>query len=381
MLNFFDKVIKNIDKLDSYSIREQFSRMVKEMRFFETVFQTLDEGVLVISSDGRLLYANHAAEKFTSISLSKSRDKLISKIMPDWDWPTLLGENEYASGWLRKAEREIEIAYPEPRILSVSILPSENNITVAIIRDVTSEREREASVLESGRTDAVRELASGVAHEIGNPLNALSLNLQLLAREFKKEQDSERRDRLLADIDVALNQVKRISGINKSFLKALRPIKPNLMPGNLSDPLKQTLAELKTQLENRSIHVTLDLPSALPPVMVDGEQMQQVFFNLIKNALEVTKDGSEIEIGLSSNDNFVVASFRDSGTGMDGEKLASLFEPYKTSKNSGNGLGLMVSRRIVRAHGGDIDVESKEGVGTRFIVSIPRIEKRVRRLA
>ena len=380
MLNFFDKVIKNINKLDAISIREQFARMVKEMRFFETVFQTLDEGVLVISSDGRLLYANNAAEKLTSISLSKSRDKLIAKIMPDWDWASLLGENTTSEGWLRKAEREIEVAYPEPKLLSISILPSEENITVAIIRDITSEREREASVLESGRTDAVRELASGVAHEIGNPLNALSLNLQLLQREFKKEPDKNRRERLLADIDVALSQVKRISGINKGFLNALRPIKPNLVPGNLADPLKGTLAELKTQLENRSIHITVNLPSALPSVMIDSAQIQQVFFNLIKNALEVVKDGSEIEIELSSDDNFVVATFRDSGTGMDGETLASLFEPYKTSKDSGNGLGLMVSRRIVRAHGGEIDVESKEGVGTRFIVSIPRIEKRVRRL-
>jgi PAS domain S-box-containing protein len=380
MLNFFDKVIKNIDKLDSFSIREQFARMVKEMRFFETVFQTLDEGVLVISSDGRLLYANHAAEKLTSITLSKSRDKLIAKIMPDWDWVSLLGENTNTDGWLRKAEREIEIAYPEPKILSISVLPSEENITVAIIRDVTTEREREASVLESGRADAVRELASGVAHEIGNPLNALSLNLQLLAREFKKEPDKERRDRLLADIDIALNQVKRISGINQGFLNALRPIKPNLIPGNLADPLKCTLAELKTQLENRSIHVMVNLPSALPSVMIDSAQIQQVFFNLIKNALEVIKDGSEIEIALSSDDDYVFASFRDSGSGMDGETLAALFEPYKTSKKSGNGLGLMVSRRIVRAHGGEIDVESKEGVGTRFIVSIPRIEKRVRRL-
>jgi signal transduction histidine kinase len=245
---------------------------------------------------------------------------------------------------------------------------------------VTSEREREASVLESGRTDAVRDLASGVAHEIGNPLNALSLNLQLLAREFKKEADSEKRERLLTDIEVALNQVKRISAINKGFLNALRPIKPNLVPGNLADPLKRTLAEMKTQLENRSIHVTVDLPSALPSVMIDSDQLQQVFFNLIKNALEVMKDGSDIEIALSSDDNYVVASFRDSGSGMDGETLAGLFEPYKTSKDSGNGLGLMVSKRIVKAHGGEIDVESKEGVGTRFIVSIPRIEKRVRRL-
>ena len=108
--------------------------------------------------------------------------------------------------------------------------------------------------------------------------------------------------------------------------------------------------------------------------------MEQVFFNLVKNALEAMKDGGELAIALDSDDDAVTVSFRDSGSGMPPAAVAALFEPYRTTKRAGTGLGLMLSRRIVRAHGGEIDVESKEGAGTKFTVRIPRLEKRVRRL-
>ena len=108
--------------------------------------------------------------------------------------------------------------------------------------------------------------------------------------------------------------------------------------------------------------------------------MEQVFFNLIKNALEAMKDGGELAITLNADDESVSVAIRDTGAGMPPSALAALFEPSRTTKQNGTGLGLMLSRRIVRAHGGDIDVESKEGVGTKFTVTLPRLEKRVRRL-
>jgi signal transduction histidine kinase len=108
--------------------------------------------------------------------------------------------------------------------------------------------------------------------------------------------------------------------------------------------------------------------------------MEQVFFNLVKNALEAMKDGGALTIDLAADDHDVRIAFHDNGTGMDAAALAALFEPYRTTKTHGTGLGLMVCRRIVRAHGGEIDVESKPGVGTTFTVRLPRLEKRVRRL-
>jgi signal transduction histidine kinase len=138
---------------------------------------------------------------------------------------------------------------------------------------------------------------------------------------------------------------------------------------------------LKQQFEERRIKVTLDIPSSLPAVAIDSDRMEQVFFNLIKNAMEAMKDSGSIDIDLGSDDKDVTVSFRDTGTGMTTEQLTHLFEPYHTSKKGGNGLGLMVTARIVQEHGGTISAESKVGMGTTFIVKIPRIERRVRRLS
>lgn len=379
MKKFFSKVADRIEKLDAADRKRQFKVLAEQIGFFESVFNTLSEGVLVVDAEGRLLYSNAAAERLAAVPLSSGHGKSIHDLLPDWSWNHLLHPPTTGAGWARKASCEIELLYPEHRILELGALPN-GDAVVVIVRDVTAEHARAEDARENERTDAVKDLAAGLAHEIGNPLNALSLDLQLLAREFRDEPDAARRERLLADIATARNEIQRIVDINRGFLAAMRPVHPVLVLGSLADPLRDTLAALKSQIENRQIRVTLDLPPALPPVALDRAQMEQVFFNLVKNALEAIKDGAEIAIALDADDDAVSVSFRDTGRGMDAATLATLFEPYRTTKRGGTGLGLMISRRIVRAHGGDIDVESKEGEGTRFTVRIPRFEKRVRRL-
>ena len=376
---FFSKVVDRIDKLDSADRRRQFKALADEIGFLESVFNTLSEGILVVDAQGILIHSNAAAERLTACPLSKGRGKAVRDLLPNWEWNHLLHPSVEGKGWARKVTSEIELAYPEHRILELGALPN-GDAVVVIIRDVTSTYARMADERENERTDAIKDLAAGLAHEIGNPLNALSLILQLMAREFRREPDPERRERLLADVATAQNEIKRIADINRGFLNAMRPIRPNLVPASLADPLKDTLKTMKTLIEDRRIRVLLDLPPVLPPACLDCAQMEQVFFNLIKNALEAMKDGGELAITLDSDDDVVTVSFLDSGKGMTPDAVAALFEPYRTSKQSGTGLGLMISRRIVRAHGGEIDVESKEGEGTKFIVRIPRLEKRVRRL-
>ena len=379
MKRFFDKVAQHLDKLDADSVRGQYKGLADEFAFLEAVFRAMGEGVIVVSDKGELAYANPAAEKLAHFDFRSSKGKPAEKVLPGWDWAGLL-EPAAISDWTRAASREMEFTYPEHRILELRSMPSGSS-TVILIRDVTLAHAREADALESGRIEAIQQLASGVAHEIGNPLNALSLNLDLLLRDIRKEPEGERRDRLLSDIETARREVKRIDSINRSFLAALRPVQPVFAPGYLVDPLKVTLSELQHQFEDRNIHVVLDYSQALPTVLFDAAQMQQVFFNLIKNALEAMKDGGELDIDFEVSDSMVSVSFSDTGGGIPAQELVHLFEPYRTTKGkAGNGLGLMVCRRIVRAHGGEIDVESKEGEGTRFTVRLPRMEKRVRRL-
>ena len=379
MRDFFNKVAEHIDKLDAEGQRKQYRLLVEELSFYESVFRSLREGVLVVDSAGNTVYANEAVARLTGFDGAKAKGRPVRHLLPDWDWDNLLAPSGEGRGWTRQASCELEVTYPEHRILEVQSTPSANG-TVLLVRDVTLARAREESARETSRTDAVRDLAAGVAHEIGNPLNAISLNLQLLAREFRREPDEDRRARLLHDIATSQNEVKRLEGIIKGFLSALRPAKLNLVPGSLVDPLTDTLDALKAQFEDRRIQTQLNLPSALPTVLVDRAQMEQVFFNLIKNALEAMKDGGDLDIEVGADDRDVHVVIRDNGSGMDAATLAHIFEPYQTSKEHGSGLGLMLSRRIVHAHGGEIDVESKPGTGTAFTVRIPRLEKRVRRL-
>lgn len=379
MAGFFHKVAGHVDKLDAEGLRRHYRALTDQLDFFRSVFEALDEGVLAIGEDDTLRYANGAASRLTGMNVDEAEGRPIDKVLPGWDWKELLAPPVTGEGWARSATREFQITYPERRILAVNSMPSERG-TVVLMRDVTAEHARENAAIDDERAGAVCELAAGVAHEIGNPLNAISLNLQLLEREFRREPDAKRRERLLADIAVSRSEVKRLDGIIRGFLSAMRPVRPNLVPGTPADALSAALAALRPQLENRGISVTVDLPSAIPPVMVDKEQLQQVFFNLAKNAMEAMKEGGTLAVGVRADDESVESYMLDSGEGMDRESLARLFEPYRTTKDGGNGLGLVICRRIVRAHGGEIDVESKPGAGTRFSVILPRLERRVREI-
>jgi signal transduction histidine kinase len=339
MKTFFQSVLKHIDKLDAAKLREQYRLVTEEVAFFEMVFNAMNEGAILYDLSGNAVYRNPAAEALPEIEVPFGK----------------------------ASKNEVTLTYPEERTLEIQTIPFERG-TLAMIRDVSAERERTAEELERGATKSICDLAAGVAHEIGNPLNAISLNLQILERD---PTDREA-------IDICKSQVKRLDGIIRGFLGALRPTNPNLTAGSVAEPLKNCLTALKGQFEERQIKVTLDVPAALPSVAIDKDKMEQVFFNLLKNALEAMKDGGSIDINLDSDDRDVSVSFSDSGFGMTTEQLSHLFEPYRTSKEHGTGLGLMISSRIVRDHGGTIAAESKVGEGTLFTVKLPRLERRIR---
>ena len=343
----YDKVADRIGKLDAEGLRRQYKALTDEIGFFESIFNSLDEGIVVLDDNGRVKYANAAGHELIPLL---GMDEPAEVDSPSTDGVSV---------------KEIEITYPEHRIIEVKRIGR-----VIKLRDVTAKRAQDADAVESGRADAVGEMAASMAHEIGNPLNALSLNLQLLRRKYPEE----------GDLTIAQRELERLNGIIREFLGAFRPAKAHLAPGFAADPLKDALAALKNVFEDRRIRVALDLPRTMPAVAIDRAQMEQVFFNLMKNALEAMKDGGELTIEIKHDDMSVSVVFHDSGVGMSDEALAHLFEPYRTTKKKGTGLGLMISRRIVAAHGGEIAVASEEGRGTTFTVRLPRLEKRVREL-
>lgn len=350
MNDFFKGVRRHIDKLDADHLREQYARLSEEAISLDTLFQTLAQGIVVVDENGAVLKSNPAARELLGMNPAEA---LPSLAIP-------LGKS---------SKREILVTYPVERTLEVQTVPMPAG-SLVYLRDITAEKQRTQEELRAGATQAVRDLAAGVAHEIGNPLNALALNLQLLQRTYKDEEG----------LGECLSQVKRLDGILKGFLQALRPSKPNLTVGSVAQPVKDCLATLKTLFEERRIRVGLNLPGALPPVAIDKDQIQQVLFNLIKNALEAMKDGGSLELDIGSDDNDIILKITDDGLGMAPDQVAHLFEPYRTTKSHGTGLGLMITARIIHDHGGTIDVESQVGEGTTFTVRLPRLERRTRAL-
>lgn len=388
MSNFVNRFVSRLDRVDAESLQAQIARFANERGFLEAIVRTILEGILVLSAEGRLLFANAAAERFLGFNYNELRGRSFLRYLRDWDWEEL-AELSYSggedTGWLTLRTREIELRYPEHRIINFyasRLVDTQNHdsATLLILRDVTKERQQEESDLADGRLEAVRLLASGVAHEIGNPLNALGLSLQELNRECNSISDKELKESLTELTSMARQEVDRLHGIVTQFLSALRPQRPNLQPGNLIAVFEETLRTLRPDIENRSIQVVLDLIDNLPLVPLDSDQIKQVFFNLLKNAMEATPDRGKIRVSFTYDDRWVSVNLSDNGCGIQPENLQNIFEPYRTTKPKGNGLGLMVVQRIIRDHGGDIQVSSQAGEGTLFTIRLPRAERRVRRL-
>ena len=351
MKDYFKGVRRRIGKLDANQLREQYEILSGEALALDTLFRTITLGIVLVDENGAVEKSNPAAKSLLGMEPADA-----------------IGEMGLPCG--KSSKREISISYPESRVLEIQTVPLERQ-TLVYIRDITAEKVRSEEELQAGAFNAVRDLASGVAHEIGNPLNALSLNLQLLETNPPDASKIIRASR---------HQIDRLTGILKGFLSALRPSRPNLVPAAITIPLTNCLSALKAQFEEHRITVTVDVQRTLPSTAIDVAQMEQVFFNLLKNSLEAIRDGGEIGIKITYDDNDVLVAIKDSGLGMSPEQVSHLFEPYRTSKEHGTGLGLMVTARLVRDHGGTIAVESGIGSGTTFTLRIPRLEKRIRAL-
>lgn len=386
---FLDKLVARMDRIDPGSLQAHFMRLANERGFLEAIFQSIQEGVLAVDSQGRLLYANRATEQMLGFDYARLRGRSVMRLLRDLDWDRLLRITD-ADEWSRMVTREVEVAYPEHRHLSLYAVPlpdlgsgTEGEVVgpsvLVILRDVTHDRAEEASTLESERTNAVKLLAAGVAHEIGNPLNALNIHLQLLSRAVSGLPEQARED--LGDlVEVARNEVGRLDAIITQFLRAVRPQKPVFAAGDVADLLQETLRLMKTEIENRRIEVAVALPSEVPKVQIDRQQIKQVFFNLIKNALEAMPDGGRLKIAMHASDVWLEVAFLDSGIGFGPERMGRLFQPYQTSKADGTGLGLMIVQRIVQEHGGQIEVASRPGEGSCFRIMLPRASRRIRML-
>jgi two-component system, sporulation sensor kinase E len=404
---FLEKLIERLGRIGPEDVQNYFLRLAQEKGFLETVFNAIQEGIIVTDSKARITYLNDAACGVFGLEAGEAIGKRLDERIRGLDWESLTRSSGPVS-------HDMEIFYPQNRFINFYVVPlvmEQREPTVAggglsvasadaddsvrpgstipataeevghvmILRDITESRRTAQQTIESERLNALRLLAAGVAHEIGNPLNSLHIHLQLMERSVQKLHDGEKAE-LEQSIDVARSEVNRLDSIVTQFLKAIRPSRPQLRPENVNTIVEEAVRFFTPELQDREIVVEQELRSDLPLLQLDRDQMKQAFYNVIKNSVEAMHRHGTLRIRTDLADTHVIVRFVDTGGGMSAENLSRVFEPYFTTKASGSGLGLLIVRRIVREHGGELSIESSQGKGLTLTIRLPFIDKRIRML-
>jgi two-component system, sporulation sensor kinase E len=389
---FLEKLIGRLGKIGPEEVQNYLLRLAQEKGFLETVFNAIQEGIIVTDSSGRITYLNDAACELFGLDGEGSIGKQLDERVRGLDWNALA----HSGG---PVTRDLEIFYPRNRFINFYIVPlviesrvdrnenaaaddrgySEQVGYAIIMRDITESRRTAEKTIESERLNALTLLAAGVAHELGNPLNSLNIHLQLMERQARKLKGKEGEE-LQQSIEICRGEINRLDSIVTQFLRAIRPSRPQVQPENINAIVEGAVRFFSAEIEARDIVVETELRSDLPLLQLDRNQMKQAFYNVIKNSFEAMRRRGILRIQTDMDESHVRVSFIDTGGGMSAETLSHVFEPYYTTKGSGTGLGLLIVRRIVREHGGELAIESTEGKGLTLTIRLPLKEQRVRML-
>lgn len=353
------------------------TRKLAEERL-EKLIGTMPDRVVFKDGSGHWLLANQSAVSWLGLQDISYQDKLDEELLQlvpaDRRRAFELLCQSDAETWASNVTHSEEMVVPgdgdNERVIDVSKVPvfyeeGRPSGLITIAKDVTEEKRTEAFLRRSDKIAAVGQMASGVAHEIRNPLAAMKWSLQLLRMESPD---------LSQQFDALLTELDRVNSIVGEFLMLAKPHERRYIEASVSSVIDVVNLLMKSQASYGQVKIETHIESHLPTVRCDPNQLKQVFINLIQNAIDaMMPGGGTLYISVFYEDGEVVTRFRDEGCGIPDEVIPRLGEPFFSQKENGTGLGLMMCHKIIRDHNGQIDIKSKVGQGTTIDVSIPAI--------
>jgi two-component system, NtrC family, sensor histidine kinase HydH len=346
-------------------VSEEFNKI---QTFTGEILANMTQAVITVNENDEIEIFNKKAEEIFGLDAVTVTGK---------KYNIIFGSNKELSDIIenRKRVKNYELNLKRERkeelVLSVNttIIKDKNNISAfnLVIDDITELRNNEKQKQLNEKMIAMGELASGVAHEVRNPLNSINMIAQRFEKEYSEQMQSEEFKTLSK---VLRTESSRVNNIIEQFLRFARPPKLNITEINSSDFLNEIKSICEIIVKEKGI--TLEFRQENPVKMnIDIEQMKQVFINLIQNAVDATERNGKILVICKAKNSKCTFEISDSGTGISGENLNKIFDLYYTTKSKGTGLGLSIVQQIISQHSGRINVESKEGSGTKFIIELP----------
>ncbi len=338
--------------------------------FAGTVLQNMGDAVIVINMDFIITLFNKAAEELFNIKSNEAIGKKLNAIL-NGKLGFLLSEINRSSLETPDIQKEI-IINDRPRFLRLSLTQNKNDTNrvenyTLVINDFTQRKNLEEQAKRRDKLSAMGELASGVAHEIRNPINAIGMIAQRLNKEFSPGKDIEEYNSILK---VLKDEVTRVNKIISQFLNYARPLDIQLHKVDVKNFIEELYRLFTAQAAIKKIRFE-KLSSNSFEIKIDPELMEQAFMNIIQNAMDAAGEDGSITIKYYMTGKNVVFEIKDTGKGIPKDQLEKIFDLYYTTKKDGNGLGLSIAQKVVSQHNGTIEVESEVNIGTKFKIIIP----------
>ncbi len=392
MRAYYKKVIQKVNKLDKEQLTNLINDVISENKNLYSILDSISAGILIVDNEFFLQQCNTIAESRLKFNIrlddSNSSKFRIWELIEDSDISDFFKKCYQKSITNCNEDFSTTTSGGSVRFITITMTPFVNDNEdcgrIIIIRDVTEKKNQEVLLHRMENMAGITNLAAGMAHDIKNPLGAISIHIQLIQKAIARARENENilpeKKFVEEHIDVVNKEIDYLNRLVTDFLFAVRPVKANLELKNPNSIIENIINFIKPEFEDNNFDVFFEDFSNSAKIMIDEKLFKDIIMNFSTNALAALKTQKEksqddykgeFHIRIIIKENKYILKIADNGCGMDSETASRIFEPYFTTKATGTGLGMTMVYKIIKEFSGEIEVSSHEGEGSCFTIKFP----------